>query len=399
MFTSLNKGYEPRPFDILDDNTHAVGIRSRLLKDCGSLRWTFGAELFLDRYEYKNYENLYADYPIGTGSVKGDLLSHFNENRRYANIFAETNYDLSKKTLLSLGLNYNTTSYKVKDYMVSNQDVIKSGQYRFRGMLSPKVGISHKIFNKLTIYTNVAHGFSPPTTSETLLPDGKINTDIKPEHGWNTEIGLRARAIKENLYFKLALFRMGVRDMLVARRTAEDEFIGVNAGKTIHRGMEWGITYRIIHNKKWTLNSYLNGSFNDFYFADFIDDGNNYSGNKLTGVPSEIINAGIDFNTISGFYGNINYNYTGSFPMNDANSLFTDAYRLVNMKLGFAKEFSNKLKMDVSMGLNNVFNEKYASQILINAIGFGSSQPRYYYPGNPLNYYFGVMLGYQFDKN
>mgnify|MGYP000571665588 CR=1 FL=1 len=45
---------------------------------------------------------------------------------------------------------------------------------------------------------------------------------------------------------------------------------------------------------------------------------------------------------------------------------------------------------------NNIFNEKYASMLLINASGFGGSAPRYYYPGEPNNYYAGLGLTYTF---
>jgi len=34
--------------------------------------------------------------------------------------------------------------------------------------------------------------------------------------------------------------------------------------------------------------------------------------------------------------------------------------------------------------------------VLINAVGFGGAQPRYYYPGNARNYFGGVQLNYAF---
>jgi iron complex outermembrane receptor protein len=46
--------------------------------------------------------------------------------------------------------------------------------------------------------------------------------------------------------------------------------------------------------------------------------------------------------------------------------------------------------------LNNIFDEDYASQILINATGFGGNAPRYFYPGNPTNYYAGINMNYIF---
>ena len=77
------------------------------------LNWTFGGEIFNDSYKSRNYENLYQNYPAGTGSVEGDKFADLKEKRRYYNLFFDTNYNLSEKTTLSMGLNFNKTSYKV----------------------------------------------------------------------------------------------------------------------------------------------------------------------------------------------------------------------------------------------------------------------------------------------
>src|SRR5690606_31261859 len=97
-----------------------------------------------------------------------------------------------------------------------------------------------------------------------------------------------------------------------------------------------------------------------------------------------------------GFYGNINFQYVGSIPMNDSNSLYSDNYKLTNVKVGYQLAITQKLRANVFYGLDNIFDEKYASQILINAPSFGSAPARYYYPGNPVNYYAGINVNYNF---
>ncbi|MDP5094100.1 MAG: TonB-dependent receptor, partial [Polaribacter sp.] len=137
-------------------------------------------------------------------------------------------------------------------------------------------------------------------------------------------------------------------------------------------------------------------TLNNFIFKEFIDDSNDFSGNDLTGVPSDIFNAGINFNSTLGFYGNINFQYVGSMPITDSNSLFSDDYKLTNLKIGYEKKLNKKLILNVFFGINNIFDEVYASQILINASGFGGNAPRYFYPGNPINYFSGINLKYTF---
>jgi len=55
-----------------------------------------------------------------------------------------------------------------------------------------------------------------------------------------------------------------------------------------------------------------------------------------------------------------------------------------------------KISLDLFVGLNNIFDEKYAAMLLINATSFGTAKPRYYYPGEPVNYYAGINIKYHF---
>jgi iron complex outermembrane receptor protein len=49
-----------------------------------------------------------------------------------------------------------------------------------------------------------------------------------------------------------------------------------------------------------SINRYFSAAVNRFTFKDFID-GDNYSGNKLTGVPDAQWNVGLDASSTSGF--------------------------------------------------------------------------------------------------
>ncbi|GAA3624819.1 TonB-dependent receptor domain-containing protein [Flavivirga jejuensis] len=401
IFTSFYDAYEPRPFDILKENTLAIGIRSRILGNSKlfdkTLNWTLGGELFRDTYTYGTFENLYQDFPDGTGSVEGNRLSNFKEKRNYYNAFFETNYEPSEKTTLSIGLNLNQTSYHLNDrFPVSENNPDQSGNFKFKNIISPKFGMSYLIYKSISLYSNVSHGFSPISLNETLLPDGQINTNLKPETGWNYEIGTRGAFINNRLQFNLALYRLAIKNLLVSRRTAQDEFIGINAGSTQHDGLELSLNYQWLQKETLSINSFLNYTLNNFKFKEFIDGDTNFSGNDLTGVPSDVFNAGINIESSLGFYGNINFQYVSEMPITDSNSLYSDSYNLTNFKVGYKTYLNKKLNLNIFLGINNIFDKTYASQILINTSGFNGSAPRYYYPGNPVNYYTGININYMF---
>ncbi|WKK65826.1 TonB-dependent receptor [Lutimonas zeaxanthinifaciens] len=399
VFGGYFDSYEARPFNIQDQNIRSIGLRSRYIKNSSlinrKLLWTVGIEIFNDQSLLKTYENLYRDFPPETGSVQGDLLSDFDENRFYSNLFTEWKYHLSEKFILDLGLNLNQTSYDLDDNYNENE-LDRSGSYSFDLVVSPKAGLTFQADQFRMLFATVSHGFSPPKLEETLLPDGVINTDIKPETGWNYEIGSRGKLLKNRFNYEISLYLMDIDNLLVPRRIGDDQFVGVNAGKTLHKGVEITLNYFILDKKSIQLSHSNSFSFQNFKFEEFQDLNQDYSGNDLTGVPDKTFFSELHLNTSSGFYTYLNYRFTGQIPITDDNSVYSDAFQVVNLKSGYVNRIGDHFKFELSVGINNIFNEKYASMLQINAMGFGSNSPRYYYPGLPRNYYTSFKLQYRF---
>lgn len=397
VFNSLRKNYEPRPFNILKESSNSFGIRSRVLGDFKifgkELNWTFGSEFFFDNYNSKTYKNLYQDYPNGTGSVQGDQLTDLDENRNYYNFFVEANYNFNEKLKLNMGINLNRTLYDINDQFLSDGED-SSGRYNFNSIISPKFGLNYLINPNLVMFGNVSHGFSTPTTSETLLPEGEFNPNIKPEIGWNYEIGTRLDLLDNKFKASLSVYTLKVKDLLVSRRTTEDIFFAINAGKTNHNGIEAEINYTFFETDKVKFITTLNATLNTFKFKEFVDFENDYSGNRLTGVPSHVINFGFDLISDKGVYGNINFQGIGKIPANDGNTVFGKSYDLLFGKIGYKNCIVEHLFYDLFLGMNNILNTKYVSQLQVNATGFGGSMPRYFYPGLPFNIYGGVNFTY-----
>ncbi|WP_203257234.1 TonB-dependent receptor family protein [Hyunsoonleella ulvae] len=401
IFASFRNSYEPRPFNILEESVFGYGLRHRYIGNFNindkAVNWTSGIELFKDQYKYQTFENLYQDFPEANGSIQGEALSNFKEKRYYYNLFFEGRYSMSSRTDIVLGINYNKTGYDLEDeFPTSASNPDQSGSFTFKGIFSPKFGLLYSLNTTSNIYANVSHGFSPLTLQETLLPNGQINNNLSPETGWNLELGLKGQAIKKRLEYNISIYRLSIKNLLVARRTAEDEFIGINAGKTQHDGLEANLNYNIINSEKIQLSIFGSCTLNQYKFRDFVDGTANFSGNDLTGVPSHVLNLGIDVNTTSGVYGNINVQNVGAMPITDSNSIYSDTYTISNFKIGYRKTLFPQLTVHTFLGINNIFDVSYASQILINASSFGGNAPRYFYPGNPLNYYAAMALNYSF---
>lgn len=397
-FVSFRTGYEPRPFDILEENRISSGVRTKfaLSTEIWKIKsdLSFGGEFYTEWFQTGNFINLYKNFP-GQGSVQGDRISENKQERTYMNGFGQINFNINSKLKLETGFNLNTTSYNLTDLF--NLDTAnQNGNYRFEPIFSPRFGASYALAKGQNIYASVSRGFSIPTVAETLTPDRTINTNLNPETGTNYEIGFKANWLKNKLYTEINAYQIEIENLLVAQRVAEDQYVGVNAGETSHRGLELLANYRFDLTQKISINSFFNGSVNRFEFRTFINESDDFSGNKLPGVPDYTINYGLDVKTASGINLYINARNVGPLYLNDSNSGRTDSYQVVNFKTAYKLAIFPVAEAYIYFGINNIFDEKYASSILTNAVGFGGKAPRYYYPGNSRNYYGGLQLQYQF---
>lgn len=398
LYVNFRNAYEPRPFNILKEERTAAGARTKFNLDFHLFKkesaLSFGGELYREWYGMSTYENLYEDFP-GKGSLRGQRLSVNDQDRQYANFFSQLNTELSSKWHLEAGFNINTTSYKLTD-LFSEDEVDQSGSYRFQTIFSPRLATVYEITSGKDLYASVSHGFSTPTVAETLTPEGKINTNLRPEVGMNYEIGFKGNWFQKRLYTELSVYSIRTRNLLVAQRIAEDQYVGVNAGSAHHNGLEFVADYNFRISDLVRGRGYANTSFNFFKFNRFVNDGVDNSGNELPGVPGSVINLGLDLSTVSGFSFFGSYRAVSEIALNDANTAYSDAYDLFNFKAIYDLVESKAWKVQLYAGVHNLFDERYASSILTNAVGFGGAQPRYYYPGNPRNYSGGVSLSYNF---
>ena len=393
VFYTWRDLYERRPFNILEENVNATGTRIKYEYKNQWNKYKFnliaGGEYFIDFYKWQTYEN--------EDNEQGELLSDNKESRENINVFVKTDLQFPFKTFLTIGLNINSTNYDYRSLYASDGSD-NSGDYSFGTTLSPRIAVSHPVTPNIFVYGNISHGFSPPSLAETLTPSGSINPDIKPEQGINYELGTKGMVIKNKMFYDIAFFSMHIRDLIVAQRVGEDEFIGINAGKTLNNGLELSVNYDFlpISVRKAEFTGFITYTLANYTFKDFVQAGNDYSGNELTGVPKNVFNTGLAFRINAGLYGNLNYQFVDEMPMRDDNSVYSEAYQLANFKLGYLKRLSRHFEINIHGILNNIFNEKYASMISVNASSFGGNPPRYYYPGLPRNFFLGAEIRYNF---
>ncbi len=383
-FGSFRDADELRPFNRLNESSNYVGARTYGQKtingESNKLIISTGIEFFRERYNWSTFSN----------SAGANLLSDNMERRQYENLFFQVESNFNEKFFVSAGVNGNLTQFYYTDKYLENGD--QSGNQNYKPTISPRLGANIVVSRNFSVFGNVSHGFSTPTFEETLLPAGEINSEIKPETGWNTEIGIRSQ-LYDRVQFSASYYRIYIKNLLVARRTGEDAYVGVNAGKSLHPGFETEIKWNVTDSRKFpSLALSGNATIANYHFAEFTDLDVDYSGNNLPGTAKTTFFALASFNPTSNINVNLWYRFAGKMPVNDANSTYSDAYGVTNFETKFYGKL-NKLKFELKGGVQNVFDINYASMLAVNAPAFGNSLPRFYYPGNPRNYFVSVLIG------
>ena len=208
------------------------------------------------------------------------------------------------------GFNLNKSGFRFTD-QYSYDTINQSGSIALILSFLPGYQSHGALLRQITSYVAINHGFTIPSLSETMTPLGLINTDIKPEKAWSYEAGARFDLFRSRSFIDLALYYMKVSDLIVPKRVEEDFYIGMNAGASLHKGIEvslqqwlWG---KDENSEPASSSAVLNLSYslNSFRFLEFIEGENDFSGNQLPGIPENYFTGSIDFKTALGLYSQV----------------------------------------------------------------------------------------------
>ncbi len=358
---------------------NTIGLRTflaySLIKENVKTELQIGLESSRTKSNIKNFNN---DKGSPTSLQSNDKLL---AKQDFA--FFKANFDFHKRLLLEVGTSLNFFNYVYENYFPV---IIGPQQKNFRMRLMPKLAASYLFDPNFSFRSSISKGYSPPTLAEIRSSDNIINTDLQAETGWNYESGIRFQSTNKKLFIDANIFYFHLKDAIVRRLNTEDVEYFINAGGTKQLGTEFQFTYWMIQNKNshFLTGMQLKNSFtySHFRFEDFKVATQDYSKNRLTGVPKNVVISAVELNFVKNLYFFAQHNYTSSIPLNDANTVFAKKYHLADLKMGVRNLYVGKTALDLSFGINNLFNQKYSLGNDLNA-----ANNRYYNPAAGINYY------------
>ncbi len=337
------------------------------------LEWQQGGSRIL------NYDN--------GGGTPGAEQSGDALRNGYHFYFVRWSADLYRRLSLEGALSLNYYGYGYRGLFPSRDTGFE--RIHFSPSWMPRFALSYLLTPGFSWRASVGKGYSPATTAEVRASDQIINTSLRPETGWNQETGFRWQSADRRFVADASVFYYRMRDAIVRlERPGGEEYFG-NAGGLTQKGLEAAVNAWLVAPRPAGVIRGLQISSNltlsHFRFSDYLD----YSGNRLTGVPSETVvsSAYLLLPGRTGVY--FLHHYTSSIPLNDGNSVYAAAYHLLQAKASWEIPVRQKHRLQLFAGADNLLNERYSLGNDINAFG-----GRYFNAAPPRNFYAGVAVNY-----
>ncbi|WP_047514710.1 TonB-dependent receptor [Methylophilus sp. Q8] len=363
---------------VIDQESYDIGLTAR---------WAYQGELFGLKNEFvaglsptrgrtdaKNYLNVNAR--------RGALLNDFDQKATNFETYLEDRLSLDEQWTVIAGLQYAKSKRDSQDQMITasgDQSVDKT-----YSQTSPKLGVLYQLQPQVQVFANASRSFEPPSFGEL---NSLVVSSLKAQKGTTFEIGSRGNS--EFVDWDVAFYQARLQDELLQVGAAGSPFASqtINAGKTIHRGLEFGLTARLPYSLQWRSSLLIN----DFK----LDNDPTFGSNRLPGIQRSLLRAELVYrgsDVLENFYIGPTIEWSPQrYNVDFAETLYADSYFLWGMKAG------QKINQHWSWFIEgrNLANQKYAATtgVVADATRAFTSQAQFF-PGDGRTAYLGVTWTY-----
>jgi iron complex outermembrane receptor protein len=301
----------------------------------------------------------------GTTSA-GTAFSAFDEQATALGVYALEELALRNDLTLQAGVRYDEIRFRQQNKL--RRDLTLPRTFT---RVTPKFGVNYRVDPLLSVYANVSESFEAPVIGQlrnSPRSDGEFVTNqvVEPLTIRTYEIGTRGAAGRAT--FEFAVFRQKLSDQqvnvsFVRVPPLTGQFAAlVNAASVKQSGVELGTTF-VLSSALTLAGTY---TYSDFTYERYSAGTSNFAGNELPGIPKHNGFVELRYRDRRGLVGGVELQSVGKFFLNDANTATNDAYRVVNVRLGWEPS-TGRVQFAPFVGVNNVLSEKYSSQPQINA--------------------------------
>ncbi|WP_395733546.1 TonB-dependent receptor family protein [Prosthecobacter sp.] len=262
--------------------------------------------------------------------------------------------------------------------LINNSDRIEAWGF------SPKLGLLYEVDPKTQIYFNASRSFEPPTLGE-ATPAGNGLLALKPQTATTLEIGTRGQ--RGRVAWDFSYYYAWVeRELLALGSPILGPTTTVNAGSTIHQGVEFALNADLLRDLAVSSDRLvLNQNFlwNNFHFNKDAA----YGSRLLPGYSPVYYRAQLLYEHPCGFYAGPTLEWSPfKYAADLARTTFADPYALLGLKLGYR----TKKGLSFYVEARNLTDETYSPTVNVvrNATVAGSTAV--FLPGDGRSFYGGI---------
>jgi outer membrane receptor protein involved in Fe transport len=232
----------------------------------------------------------------------------------------------------------------------------------------PKLGATYAFNDKLNGFAAYSNSFRTPSEGQVFRGSRESTAikaqaaaesllDLKPVVVDNLELGLRGKA--GTVRYEASLYHMTKKDDIVSYTDpATTQRTVVNAGETLHRGIELGLGLPLAQH--WHVDaslSYAKHTYETWLVSGTAD----YSGKEMEAAPRVIANTRLTFSPgyMNGGRVQLEWFKLGSYWLDAANTGKYDGHNLANLRANYP--FGNGVELYGS--ISNLFDKQYAETV------------------------------------
>ncbi|MCW8935051.1 MAG: TonB-dependent receptor [Gammaproteobacteria bacterium] len=297
----------------------------------------------------------------------------------------------SENWRFNAGLRYDNLQYDYTNNMADGALVINPESTRFPvtynhpvdakvdfAHFSPKLGAAYTFNESLNGFASYRHAFRAPSEGQIFRPGSNdASLDLDPVKVDSFEIGLRGNPTKL-LNYEVSIYYMTKKDDLVTYEDpVTEDRTTVNAGETLHRGIELGLNSQFSKDWKFSL-SYAK---NKHTFETWVERGTDFSGNEIQSAPEEVANTRINYSPslLNGGRAELEWVHLGEYWMDQSNTQKYSGHELINLRMNY---FATRT-FETFIRLMNVTDKTYATSASFSRgeSTFAPGMPRTLYAG------------------
>ncbi len=334
-------------------------------------------------------------------TVRRNELNVYNINydSRVQNVGAWLQSEFSPLPNLKgvIGVRYDRLSYQYDRLPTLTQPATASGNRSFN-KFTPRLGATYSLGKNKALFANYSRGFVQANLSTLFNPANPQGLDLEPATFSNIEAGGWASLVQNKLFIEATVYLLKGRNEVISIRQADNSTLPTAVGRTLHRGIEYGVQYQ--PSRQLTLRLSATNAlhrFEQFELSKRPSDAvRNVDGKTMPQSPAFIANTELTYRPAwaKGFRISAEWqrmsewyqNQINTVKYNDKGFLGARGISLLNLRTGYAWKGA-----EVFLNVYNVTDELYANTATRGNNGADRSS---FNPGAPRIFNFGVQ--YQF---